>query len=106
MIAIAYDFNTDCLKENYHNTSWNNAYKDVRTFLETKKFTWKQGSLMYGDQDMTMVQATLVVQEMSQKFSWLASCLSDIRLLHVDLDDDLMPAVNFASPHADSPATV
>ena len=98
MIAIAYDFNTECLQQNYHNESWKNAYGDVRKFLEKRKFTWKQGSLMYGDPDMTIVQATLIVQEMSQHYDWLSSCLSDIRILHVTMDDDLMPAVNFSSP--------
>ena len=106
MIAIAYDFDTECLKQNYHVSSYNNAYKDIRTFLEGKGFTWKQGSLMYGSSGMTMVQATLIVQEMAQKYGWLSSCLSDIRMLHVDMDDDLMPAVNFAAPQTVDETTV
>lgn len=37
MYAIMFDLDTDKLKALYHNTSWNNAYKDIEKVLVKKK---------------------------------------------------------------------
>lgn len=34
MYAIVFDLDTDKLKALYHNTSWNNAYKDIEKVLK------------------------------------------------------------------------
>jgi virulence-associated protein VapD len=36
MYAIVFDLDTDKLKALYHNTSWNNAYKDIEKVLVKK----------------------------------------------------------------------
>ena len=93
MFAIACDFNTDELKAHYHNTSWNNAYSDFRRFMAEKGFTTQQGSVLYGNESVTAVTATLAIFEASKKLAWLAPSITDIRILRILDKDDLMPAV-------------
>ena len=40
--AIAFDLDTETLKQAYPNASWNNAYGDVRKVLEPLGFNWQQ----------------------------------------------------------------
>ena len=44
MYAIVFDFDTELLKTNYPNPSWNNAYDNVKRYLTLRGFTWMQGS--------------------------------------------------------------
>jgi virulence-associated protein VapD len=101
MFAIAYDFDTEKLKEHY-TSSYNNAYGDVRKFMETKGFTAKQGSVLYGDDTVTMVSAVLAVSGLSTKFPWVLPSLKDIRILRILDSDDLMPAIQSGASKAES----
>jgi virulence-associated protein VapD len=102
MFAIAYDFDTEKLKENYHLDSYNNAYADVRKFMEGKGFAAKQGSVLYGNETVTMVTAVLAVSELSTKFPWVLPSLKDIRILRILDSDDLMPAIQSGASKAEA----
>lgn len=93
MFAIAYDFDTTKLKQHYHVTSFNNAYPDFRKFMEGHGFKTQQGSVLYGDESVTAVTATLAIVAASAKFPWLNPSVIDIRILRILDKDDLMPAV-------------
>jgi virulence-associated protein VapD len=91
MYAIAFDMNTACLKEKFGETDYRNRYKDIEKFLESEGFTWKQGSLWYGNEKTKMGTAFLVARKLSKQFSWFKECVADIRVLRVEDDDDLKP---------------
>jgi virulence-associated protein VapD len=93
MFAIAYDLDTESLKQHYHNPSYNNAYAEFRTFMELRGFKTQQGSVLYGDETVTAVTATLAIVAASQKFQWLKPSVKDIRILRILDKDDLMPAI-------------
>jgi virulence-associated protein VapD len=93
MFAIAYDLNTEALKKYYHNTSWKNAYGDIRAFLNERGFKRQQGSVLYGEATVTMVDAIVAVTELSKEFPWLVHSVTDIRILQLMNNDDLMPVV-------------
>jgi virulence-associated protein VapD len=97
MFAIAYDFSTDELKKHYHNSSFNNAYSDFRKFMKRYGFTSQQGSVLYGDENVTAVTATLGIVDASKHFKWLAPCIIDIRILRILDKDDLMPAIKLGA---------
>lgn len=98
MYAIAFDLITEKLKKNYPGSSWQNAYGEIREFLESKNFHQKQGSLYYGNEKVTQVTAVLAVVELSQRFPYLKPSIDDIRILQLLNNDDLMPAVITGNP--------
>jgi virulence-associated protein VapD len=98
MFAIAFDLHGESLKSSYGKPSWNNAYNEVREFLAGKGFTQKQGSLYYGDETVDQVKAVLAVVELSKAFPYLKHSVTDIRILQLLANDDLMPAVLTGNP--------
>lgn len=92
--AIAFDFDTELLEQLYPNASWRNAYSDVRNFLSENGFEHKQGSLYFGDPEMTATDCVVIVQDMADAFPWFTPSLKDIRMLRIDENNDLMPALD------------
>jgi virulence-associated protein VapD len=94
MYAISFDLDTDRLKRNYHNQSYNNAYDEIRRILEEHSFTRQQGSVYFGDpKEVTAVTTVLAVQDLTQRLPWFAPSVSDIRMLRIEENNDLMPAI-------------
>jgi CRISPR-associated endonuclease Cas2 len=93
VFAIAFDLDTSVLKESYHNDSWQNAYSDVRKALETHGFERMQGSVYFGNADVDAVSCVLAVQQLAEEFEWFAPAVKDIRMLRIEDNNDLMPAV-------------
>ena len=105
MYAIAFDLDTERLKELYHNASWQNAYEDIRRVLETHGFERQQGSVYFGDANkVDAVRCVIAVQELTRSLAWFASSISDIRMLRIEENNDLMPAVEEVVPRASTPA--
>jgi virulence-associated protein VapD len=94
MYAIAFDLDTDMLKQLYHNPSSHNAYADVRRVLEDHGFEWRQGSVYFAkDATVDPVRCVLAVQDLARQFSWFSASVRDIRMLRIEENNDLMPAV-------------
>ena len=94
MYAIVFDLDTEILKEVYPGASWNTAYNEVRTFLTSRGFEWKQGSACFGDDSIDAVRCVRVVQKMSKKFSWFKPSVRDIRMLRIEENNDLKAALD------------
>ena len=93
MFAIVFDLDTNSLKDVYGGPSWNNAYNDVRNFLKKRGFDWQQGSIYFGDDTVDAVSCVLTIQDMTAEFDWFAPAVRDIRMLRIEDNNDLMPAV-------------
>ncbi|MGN7158694.1 virulence factor [Sphingomonas sp. SAFR-052] len=93
MYAIVFDLDTNLLRETYPNASWNNAYSDVRRVLEQHGFDWQQGSTYFGNEQVTAVDCVLVVQELNRAYSWFQPSVRDIRMLRIEENNDLSPAL-------------
>jgi len=93
VFAIAFDLDTSVLKESYHNDSWQNAYGDVKKALENHGFERMQGSVYFGNDMVDAVTCVLAVQQLTEEFEWFAPAVSDIRMLRIEDNNDLMPAV-------------
>ncbi len=91
--AIAFDLDTERLKETYHNESYNNAYLDIRNYLQAKGFTPQQGSVYFGDHGVDAVKTILAVQGLSRKFPWFANSVRDIQMLRIEENSNLLPAI-------------
>lgn len=77
---------THCLEENYHNTSWRNAYADIQRILKRHGFTNIQGTVYLSDVGIKQAHGTLALQEVAARFEWFYTCASNIQFY--ELKDD------------------
>jgi virulence-associated protein VapD len=92
--AILLDFDTGLLQQLYPNGEWRNAYADVRAFLTSHGFEWKQGGIYIGNSlQIDAVQCVLAVQKLATKHPWFRPSLRDIRMLRIEEFNDLMVAL-------------
>jgi virulence-associated protein VapD len=96
MYAIAFDLQTEILRNTYPTpVSWRNAYDDIRKVLADYGFEGQQGSVYFGDAEKaTPVQCVLAVQELTRRYPWFAGAVGDIRMLRIEENNDLMPAID------------
>ena len=83
---ITFDMDTNCLRDNYHNTSYNNAYYDLRNVLEKHGFEHLQGSVYLGQEGVSEAHGTLAIQELTAKFDWFYPCVSNIKFYRIESD--------------------
>lgn len=94
MYAITFDLDTEMLRENYHNDSHNSAYADIRKVMIENGFEWKQGSVYFGGNNVDAVTCVMVVQELTRNFDWFEPSVRDIRMLRIEENNDLSPAIS------------
>ncbi len=97
MYAITFDLDTKVLQEAYEGESWNNAYAEIRTALDEFGFGGQQGSVYFGDEKVDAVACVMAVQELTGRFPWFRSSVRDIRMLRIEENNDLEPAIERAA---------
>lgn len=92
MYAIAFDLSLDALRTHYkgHPTQ---AWHDVRRVLERHGFLHQQESVYFGTPNMTAVHCVVAVQDVQKTFPWFARVIKDIRMLRIEENNNLMPAI-------------
>lgn len=94
MYAIVFDLDQDILSKTYHVPSYQNAYGDIKKALEPHGFTRQQGSVYFGDADkVDAVTCVLAVMDLAQSNPWFAPSVRDIRMLRIEENNNLMPAI-------------
>lgn len=96
MYAIAFDLDTDTLKAAYHTASYTNAYTDIRARLSDHGFSWQQGSVYFGGDKVNAVSCVVAVIDLTNTFPWFAASVRDIRMLRIEENNDLRPAIEQA----------
>lgn len=91
--AIAFDLDTDTLKQSYPNPSWTNAYGDIRKILTNLGFTWQQGSVYFGGDGVNAVKCVMAAQTLSRELPWFKASVEDIRMLRIEEMNDLSEAL-------------
>ena len=102
MYAIVFDLDTAQLQDLYEKPSWQNAYNEIRVYLEQRGFTNQQGSTYFGDESIDAVSCVLTVQDMTADFNWFAGSVRDIRMLKIEENNDLGPAIDRVTTRKDS----
>ncbi|MDR2188666.1 MAG: hypothetical protein LBE62_11565 [Azonexus sp.] len=98
MYAITFDLEMSSLRDAYQNDSYNNAYMDIRKVLvDEYGFEWQQGSVYFGGSTVDAVTCVLAVQDLATRYTWFAASVRDIRMLRIEENNDLMPAVERGS---------
>ena len=98
MYAITFDMDTTALQASYHNASWQNAYNDIGKVLHSYGFGRQQGSVYFGDDGVDAVRCVLAVQALTRAYVWFSPSVRDIRMLRIEDNNDLMPAVAAVIP--------
>lgn len=91
--AIAFDLDTDILKQTYPTPSWNNAYGDIRKILTAQGFAWQQGSVYFGSAEVNAVKCVLAAQKLGSELPWFKASVQDIRMLRIEEMNDLSEAL-------------
>lgn len=95
--AITFDLDTQILEELYPTASWKNAYSDIRGFLDARGFDHVQGSVYFGRQEIDVVSCVIAAQELAVAFDWFQPSVKDIRMLRIEENNDLLPALSKAA---------
>lgn len=95
MYAIAFDMDIESLRANFGDP-YNNAYVEIRKVLQRHGFTWQQGSVYFGGENINAVTCVLAAIDVSTQLKWFAASVRDIRMLRIEELNDLMPAVQQA----------
>ncbi|HEZ3593822.1 TPA: VapD [Neisseria meningitidis] len=83
---ITFDMDTNCLKENYHGNNYTNAYSDIKTILARHGFENIQGSVYLGREGISEAHGTIAIQELTARFDWFYSCISNIKFYRLESD--------------------
>jgi virulence-associated protein VapD len=96
MYAIAFDMDVESLRLHYGDP-YNGAYLEIRRVLQSFGFRWQQGSTYFGGPNVNAVSCVMAAMELSRVLPWFAMCVRDIRMLRIEENNDLMPAVQQAA---------
>jgi virulence-associated protein VapD len=91
--ALAFDLDTDVLKQTYPVPSWQNAYGDIRKTLAALGFQWQQGSVYFGDEKVNAVTCVVAAQKLSNTYIWFKPAVRDFRMLRIEEMNDLSAAI-------------
>lgn len=93
MYAICFDLDTDALARHYGGASPNNGYDEIRRVLEKHGFDRVQGSVYFGNKNVTPVTCVMAIQSIQAACPWFGRTVRDIRMLRIEENNDLMPAI-------------
>ena len=96
MYAIAFDMDIESLRQHYGDP-YNGAYLEIRRVLERFCFKWQQGSTYFGGETVNAVTCVMAAMELARTYPWFAPSVRDIRMLRIEENNDLMPAVQQAA---------
>ena len=96
MYAIAFDMDIESLRQNYGDP-YNAAYLEIRKILERNGFRWQQGSTYFGGEAVNAVTCVMAAMELGRELPWFSVSVRDIRMLRIEENNDLMPAVQRAA---------
>lgn len=92
--AIAFDLD-GAVAEQFCGPNWRGiCYAKIRNVFEEFGFGRVQGSVYFGDESSDAVRCVMAVQEADRRFAWFARSVRDLRMLRVDEDNDLLPALS------------
>jgi virulence-associated protein VapD len=93
MYAICFDLDTEQLNRHHGGPHPNYGYEEIRRILAKHGFNWQQGSVYFGDANVTPVTCVVAVQAVQKECPWFAKVVNDIRMLRIEENNDLMPAI-------------
>lgn len=91
MYAILINLDADSLLEH---EKQNNVNQQIKIYMIENGFIWKQGNIYFGNENITVVSCVVVIQKLVQKYSWFSTCVKEVRMLRIEENTDLLPALS------------
>lgn len=91
--AIAFDIDTQ-VAERVLGDTWKSCYGMIERGLTAHGFSRMQGSLFFGTDASNAVTCIKAVQDLDEKYHWFGRIVKDLRMLRIDEDNDLLPALS------------
>lgn len=91
--AIVVDLDMDTLSKIYTGVSPANAYTDIKNTLRKCGFSRQQGNVYFGSDKVDAVRTVMAARKLATKYAWFTASVRDIRMLRIEDDNDLMPAI-------------
>ena len=64
-----------------------------RGTLRSYGFSRQQGSVYFGSNKVDAVRTVMAARRLATKYAWFTASVRDIRMLRIEDDNDLMPAI-------------
>lgn len=74
---ISFDLDTSRLKVYYPKEKWQNAYYDVRSFMQKNGFQWQQGSVYISKSRLSIQNTSKLLGTLVETYPWLNVCMRD-----------------------------
>ena len=91
MYAVLINLDADSLLEH---EKQNNVNQQIKIYMIENGFIWKQGNIYFGNENITAVNCVVVIQKLAQKYSWLSTYAKEVRMLRIEENTDLLPALS------------
>lgn len=103
MYAIAFDLHAHTA-EKLCGPNWRGiCYDKIERVLGHHGFHRQQGSVYFGDEETNPVTCVTAVQALDNQYAWFGRTVRDLRMLRIDENNDLLPALSSRLPF-DAPA--
>ena len=91
--AIAFVLDADTLSKTYTRGNQAKAYAEIEDTLRSYGFSRQQGSVYFGSNKVDAVRTVMAARRLATKYAWFVLSVRDIRMLRIEDDNDLMPAI-------------
>lgn len=91
--AIAFVLDADTLSKTYTRGNPAKAYAEIEDTLRSYGFSRQQGSVYFGSDKVDAVWTVMAARRLATKHAWFTASVRDIRMLRIEDDNDLMPAI-------------
>ena len=92
--AIAFDLESK-VAERLCGPNWRGTcYEKIERVMGEHGFRRQQGSLYFGDENSDAVTCVMAVQDLDNRYAWFGRAVRDLRMLRIDEDNDLLPALS------------
>ena len=95
MYAIAFDLDTDSA-ERLCGPAWRTCHAKIAAVFAEFGFSRVQGSVYFGGDMVNAVTCVVAVIDLTNTFPWFAKSVRDIRMLRIEEQNDLAPAIQQA----------
>lgn len=80
---IAFDLDTNAMRQVYPTDSWRNGYDDIKKFMQMAGFEWRQGSVYISARPMAKKEVDALMGTLSRLYPWLNGCMRDCTVTNI-----------------------